>query len=249
MREIALATGVRNKNIIEYLYTLVQSKIDFCKKIVTSYADKNFCYLLLACDDAYIEPCEKILREIIIDYIESVYKVEYLKNKIKNKLCDTLAFKAYIKVLALFDKSTDVNALEKIMLFNQTFFVDSFLEFRLNPLKKHWDNLAELSSDNLAMFNSGTFLDVIRFLINTMDSVVYKVKVICNGKNYSVYNMKSRNAEIKKTAECNDALELITNVLNSCPNYIDIYVGENNDEAVSFLSNVYTNRLKIHSKS
>ncbi len=248
MREYALATRVENKNIIEYLYLQVQSKLDFCKTITTSYVDKNFYYLLLAVDEKYVEPVEKILREIIIEYIESVYKVHYLTKKIKNKFSNSLAFNAYIKVLALFDKVTDESALENIILFNQTFFLDSFLEFRINPLKRHWDNLAVLSSDNLAMFNSGTFVDVIRFLLNTMDCVAYKVKVVCNVGNYSIYTMKNRNDKIKKIAECSDAMELITSVLNSCPNHIDIYVENNKDEAVNFLSNIFTNRLKIHLK-
>lgn len=249
MREIALASRVENKDIIEYLFVQVQSKLDFCKTIATSYIDKNFAYLLLAVEVEFVEPCEKILREIIIEYIESVYKVEYLTKKIKNKLSNTMAFNAYIKVLALFDKVTDQNALESIILFNQTFFIDSFLEFRLAPLKKHWDNLATLSSDNIAMFNSGTFVDVIRFLLNTMESVVYKVKVVCDGENYSIYNMKNRNDKVKKIADCKDAMELVINVLNACPTYVDVYVGNRSDEAVSFLSNIFTNRLKIHSKT
>lgn len=250
MREIALATGVNNKEIIDYLYAGVKSKLDFCKTIVTKYSDNNFSYLLFACEEAYVKPCETILRDIVVDYIESVYKVNYLKKKIKNPLSNTLAFNAYIKVLSLFDKTTDESALSKIILFNQTFFVDSFLEFRLMPLKKYWDNLAELSKDNITMFNSGTFLDIIRFLLNTMDSIVYKVKVVCDGEKFSVYNMKNKNANVKKIAECENSLDLITSVLNSCPDYIDVYLNsENNCEAVSFLSNVFANRLKIYSKN
>ena len=249
MRELALATKVSNKEIIDFLYANIQSKIDFCKTIITRYNDNNFSYLLFACEEKFVEPCEMILREVIIDYIESVYKLNYLKQKIKNPLSNSLAFNAYIKVLALFDKSTDESALGKILIFNQTFFVDSFLEFRLNPLKKHWNNLAELSSDNLTMFNSA-FIDIIRFLINTMDNLVYKVKVICDGEHFSIYNMKNKNEKIKKIAECKNSTELITNVLNSCPSYIDIYINGNNSyEAVSFLSNVFTNRLKIFMKN
>ena len=250
MREIALATGVNNKEIIEFLNTSIKTKLDFCKTIITNYSDNNFSYLLFACDEDYILPCETILKDIIIEYIESIYKVNYLKNRIKKPICDALTFNAYIKVLSLFDKSTDETALKKIILFNQTFFVDSFLEFRLIPLKQHWNNLANLSSDNLRMFNSGTFVDVIRFLINTMDSVVYKVKVVCDNDNFSIYNIKNKNAKVKKIADCHSSQELITYVLNSCPNYIDVYINTNNNsDAVSFLSNVFTNRLKIYSKN
>lgn len=250
MREIALATRVENREIIDFLQSNLKNRLDFCKSIITNYCDNNFCYLLFACDEEFVKICEEIIREIIIDYIESVYKVNFIKQMIKNPLNDTLAFNAYVKVLAVFDKTTDTNALKDIILFNQTFFIDSFLEFRLAPLKTHWGNLANLSSDNINLFNSATFVEVIRFLINTMDSDNYKVKIICENEIFKVYNIKSKNDKVKKIAECNNSLELITNVLNSCPNYVDVYLtSDNNNEAVSFLSNVFTNRLKIYSKN
>ena len=157
MREIALATRVKNKEILSFLHTNIQPKLDFCKIIITNYSDNNFSYLLFAFDEMFALAVETIIRESIIDYIENGYKVEYLKQKIKNPAADNLTFETYIKVLSVFDKSTDKSAMEKIIFFNQTFFVDSFLEFRLVPLKKHWDNLAELSSDNLTAFTSETF--------------------------------------------------------------------------------------------
>lgn len=250
MREIALASGVSNKEIIDFLTANIKTKLDFCKTIVTNYSDSNFSYLLFACEDSYVQACESILRDIIVEYIESVYKVNYLKKKIKNPIGDNLTFDAYIKVLSIFDKSTDESALNNIIMLNQTLFIDSFLEFRLVPLKRHWDNLAELSSDNISLFNSSTFLDIIRFLINTMDNIVYKVKVVYDGENFSVYNMKSENDSVTKIAECKNSLDLITNVLNACPNYIDVYLKEQEEcEAVSFLSNVFSNRLKIYMKS
>lgn len=250
MREIALATGLKNEGIINFIRNNVRTRMDFCKTIVTTYSDNNFNFLLFACDENFVEQCENVLRDIIIEYIEGIYKVNFLKNKIKNPLKDNLAFNAYIKVLSIFDKATDETALKQIIFFNQTFFIDSFLEFRLAPLKQHWDNLATLSSDNLVMFNSGTFLDLIRYLINTMDSEIYKVKVVCKDNNFSIYNMKNKDAKVKKIADCCDAVDLITNVLNLVPSYVDVYLNEDQvDEAVNFLSNVFTNRLKIHMKN
>ena len=247
MKEIAIATGFKNKDILQFLYANMKSRLDFCKTLITSYTDSNFAYLLFACEKDFYEPCEAIVKDIIIEYIETVYKADYIKGRIKNN-SNSLAYNAYIKVLSLFDKSTDENALKKIIIFNQIFFIDSFLEFRLAPLKKHWDNLANLSKENLTLFNSESFVDVIKYLINTMESEVYKVKVVCDGDSFSVYNIKSKNDKIQKIAECSNALELFTNVINSCPNYIDVYTN-NNNEAVSFLSNVFSNRLKIYNKN
>jgi len=248
MREIALAVGNKNKDMIESLYPEVQSKLDFCKTIITTYADNNFMYLLIAFDEGFSVPCEKILKEIIINYIEENYKVDYLLKKIKTPK-NTLAYQAYIKVLALFDKTTDVSALDKIIVFNQTFFLDSFLDFRLNPLKTHWNNLVSLSMDNISLLNSSTFVDIIKFLINTMENNVYKVKVVCSGDSFRIYNIANKNAKVKKVAECVTSIDLITKVLNSCPSYVDVYLeNESLNEGVSFLSNVFTNRLKIFMK-
>ena len=250
MREIALATGVKNKDIIEFIETNIRSKIDFCKTIITNYTDNNFRYLLFACDQQYIEPCESILREIIVDYIESVYKMGYLKSKIKNPMTDSLTFNAYIKVLSVFDRATDESALKKILSFNQTLFIDSFLEFRLSPLRLHWDSLVNISCDNMSLFSSGTFVDVIKFLLNTMDAGCYKLKVVCTNDIFNVYHIAKKNDGIKKVATCDNASDLISKVLNECPIYVDVYMsGDSDNEAVRFLSNVFANRMKIFTKN
>ena len=250
MREIALAVGIPNKSIIDYLHDSIKTKFDFCKTIITSYCDKNFCYLLFACEDEFAKHCEQILRGAVVEYIENVYKISYLKEHVKMPIKDKLAFNAYIKVLSVFDKSVDIGALENIIMFNDTFFVDSFLEFRLSPLKAHWKNLAALSCDNISLFQSSTFIDIIKYLLNAMDSEVYKVKIVCeDGGYYKLYNIKNKNDRVQKIGDCRDAIDMISNVLNCCPNYVDIYLRTTEkNEAVSFLSNVFTNRLKIYSK-
>ena len=83
-----------------------------------------------------------------------------------------------------------------------------------------------------------------------MDSDTYKVKVVCDNEKFKIYNIKHKNDRVKKIAECDNSIELVTNVLNSCPNYIDVYLTTSNEnEAVNLLSNVFTNRLKIYSKN
>ena len=78
MREIALAVRVENKDIINYLQMNIKSRLDFCKIIITNYCDNNFCYLLFACDKEFERICEEIIKEVIIEYIETIYKVEFL---------------------------------------------------------------------------------------------------------------------------------------------------------------------------
>lgn len=247
MREIALATQLSNKEILQGIGANIRAKIDFCKTIITNYCDKDFCYLLFACDEEFSSICETIVKEEIIEYIIGVFKVDYLTRRMKNHITDKLIFNTYIKVLSLFDKATDVSVLDKIINFNNTFYIDSFLSFRLMPLKNHWDNLIKLSVDNISIGNTATFLDVIRFLINTMEDTTYKIKVICNGNNYCLYNVTKANEKIRKLAECDNALDLISNLLNNSPSFIDVYLrGGEQSEIVTFLSDIFTSKVKIY---
>ena len=107
MREVALAARTKNKGILSFLHANIQPKLDFCKTIITNYSDNNFAYLLFAFDESFALAVEAIIRESIIEYIETCYKVEYLKQKIRNPVADNLTFETYIKVLSVFDKSID----------------------------------------------------------------------------------------------------------------------------------------------
>ena len=61
MREIALATRVENREIIDFLQSNLKNRLDFCKSIITNYCDNNFCYLLFACDEEFVKICEEFL--------------------------------------------------------------------------------------------------------------------------------------------------------------------------------------------
>ena len=63
MREVALAARTKNKEILSFLHTNIQPKLDFCKSIITNYSDNNFAYLLFAFDEVYTNQVEKIIRE------------------------------------------------------------------------------------------------------------------------------------------------------------------------------------------
>ena len=58
--------------------------------------------------------------------------------------------------------------------------------------------------------------------------------------------MKHKNDSVKKIAECFEPGDLVTSVLNLAPGYVDVYLDDDkNYEAVTFLSNIFANRLKI----
>lgn len=248
MYELSLACRRANQHSIEYIYDILNKYITQSNNVVlTRHNDNVFCYILFACDEKKKEEFEPIIKQAIISYIINIYKCDFLKKNIKINLTDDFSYDAYIKVLSLFDKSTDENILGKLIMLNQSFFIDSFTEFRMSPLTAHWDELCDLAKDNSMFFlSSSTFIEIIRFLVNSMDTTCKKIKILCSNGTYSIYDVVEQSDEVKKVGDSFCKLDLISQVLTISPMNIDVYVNHDyNDEALGFLSDIYTNRLKI----
>lgn len=248
MWELALACRRTNFYATDYIYNIINKYITDGKLILTKYNDKNFEYVLFACEWKDKSKYEPIIKQAIINYIVDDYKCNYLKKRIKLEALDNFSYDAYIKVLSLFDKSSDQKLLENLIILNQTFFVDSFIEFRISQLMDRWNELCDLAQDNSSYFvNSGTFLEIIRFLVNSMDTNCKKIKILCNEGAYSIYHSADNIEEVvEKIGESYGKLDLISKVLSISPMNIDVYVTSSaDDEAVGFLSDIYMNRLKI----
>lgn len=247
MYEVALASRRANVDKLNYVYDILTKYLSDDNIVITRYSDNNFSYVLLAGDTKHKDKYESIIKQTVISYIINVYKYEYLRESIPCTPSAGLSYEAYIKVLSLFDKSTDEKILNKIIILNQTFFIDSFIEFRMEPLLVHWKELCDLAKDNTTFFlESDTFLDIIRFLVNSMEINCKKIKIMCNDNIYSLYSTQEVGDEVKKVCDSYGKMDLISQVLTLSPMSIDVYIsGDRKDEAVGFLSDVYTDRLKI----
>lgn len=249
MYELSLACRRANQSSIQYIYDILNKYItQNTNVIITRHDDNVFCYILFACNEKKKDEYDAIIKQAIISYIINVYKCDYLKKNIKISLTDDFSYDAYIKVLSLFDKSTDENILDKLIVLNQSLFIDSFIEFRMTPLIAHWNELCDLAKDNSMFFlSSSSFIEIIRFLVNSMDTTCKKIKILCKDGVYSIYSVIEQSDEVKKVGDSFCKLDLISQVLTISPMNIDVYVNNDyNDEALGFLSDVYTSRLKIY---
>ena len=116
----------------------------------------------------------------------------------------------------------------------------------MQPLIKHWEELCALAKENFDFFvSSESFLEIMRFLVATMEENCEKIKILSNNGKYSIYNTNEMVEGAEKIDECTTPFSLISAVLKICPKTIDVYATDINDDAIKFLQNVYSERVRI----
>ena len=247
MWEIMLVCSAENKRIIHYVFKMMKQYVQDKSCVLTTYETKTESSIMFACARGKKEYYKEMIKLCIIDYIINVYKYEYLIKNIKNYLTDEVSFKSFIKLLSLYDKQTDEIALKKSITLEKSFYIDSFLQFRMSLLIKHWTELCELAKDNFDYFiSSETFIDIMRFLVATMEENCDKIKILISNGKYSLYNTSNLSDKAEKIDECKTPFSLISCVLKISPKFIDVYINDpDNDEGIKFLKNVFTDRVSI----
>lgn len=245
MWEVELCCDIENKRIINYIFKMMKAYVNDKSCVLTTLETDDNIKILFACalgkKDYYVE----MIKVCIIDYIINVFKYEYLIKNISNFMKDDISFKSFIKLLSLYDKQTDEQALKKSIKIDKCFYIDRFLQFRMTPLITHWKEFCVLASENFDYFiNTESFLDMMRFLIATMEESCDKIKILAKNGSYSIYNIDSNFDCADKIDECYTTFSLISAVLKICPKNIDVYLDNNVvDDAIKFLQEVYIDRV------
>ena len=245
MWEVMLICDIENKRIINYIYKMMKNYLQDKSCVLSTNEENNKCYVVFACANGKKDYYKEMIKLCIVDYIINVYKYEYLIKHIKNFLSDEVEFKSFIKLLSLYDKQTDEIALRRSINITKCFYIDSYINFRMMPLIKHWEEICSLATDNFDFFvSSESFLEIMRFLVATMEENCQKIKILSKNGKYVIYNTNEMS-DAEKIDECSTPFSLISAVLKIGPKKIDVYASDLNDDAIKFLQNVYIERLSI----
>lgn len=248
MWEIAIKSKFNNK-VVQYIYKMMQEYIVDKSCVLTIYDNKKEIAILFACPFAKKDYYIEMIKMCISDYVINVYKYEYLIKHIDNFLQDETSFKSFIKLLSLYDKQVDIEALKDSIVLEEVFYIDSFLRFRLLPLIRHWEDLCDLAKDNFDCFiSSESFLEIVRFLAGTLDETCSKLKLITKKGKYVGYRV-STGEVAEKLFECASPFGLVSHILKICPKTIDVFLDDSFDKGVDLLQSIFDNRLKIFYKN
>lgn len=241
MWEFSLACDNKNKQMLDYINACFCADIPEC--MLTTYKDNKYTYLLFACDEAIGNICKEKIKHCIVTYIIDVYKYDYfIKTIIKNN-SSNLTLQAYIKALTLYDVEADIVLIKQYIEFDNQFYLDSFLHFRLYDIVRMWKELCELIMSNINYLDKNMMIDVMRSFISTFNTSISKLKIIIDKGLFVLYKIDNNKTPIKLKDKA-PAIDVINYTLLSNPDSIEIY-GEEDSDMISLLKSLYLEKVKI----
>lgn len=242
MWEFCLACKKENKQILEYIGSLIEQDLTAC--VVTSYDNESFEYILIASDNSTGSVCQDKIRHGIVTYIIDVFKYDFFRNTIAGDT-DDITMQAYIKALTLYDVETDVALLNGDIRLGECFFVDSYINFRMLDAVRMWREVCELIMTNLNYLSAEMMMDVIRQFISSFKQSSNVLKIIFNQGGLELYKLEDGKTPVKLKDKVVDG-DVVNFTLMANPQRIEIY-GDTSPHysLVKLLKGLYCEKVKL----
>jgi hypothetical protein len=141
--------------------------------------------LTLACEEDKKALVTCGLTEAVADIFVNRYKCEYLIENSKLPINNAVNYNAFLKALVAFDREFDRELVLKKLFLSKDLMLDGFYNFRLRELRARWQEVVALANDNSGYLTfHETFLELLKFIVNTINEQVPEVYVHKNDGGY-----------------------------------------------------------------
>ncbi|NLC17084.1 MAG: hypothetical protein GX756_04315 [Clostridiales bacterium] len=206
-------------------------------------------YLALACEETKSKIITDALHEIISNIIITDFKLEYLQENSRLPINNQINYNAFIKALVEFDREFDREVVIRKLFFNKELMLDGFYNFRLKELRDRWQEICDLANNNSAYLSyHETFLELLKFLVNTINSKLDEVHIFDENGKYVFYDKhmnKIKNQKYHLDEEINSET-LIPSLINLSPNKIVFHhIDKMPVVIVNMISSIFENRIEV----
>ena len=172
MKTLTITTDERFERGLHCVTNIMERVFNREKSItIRGHRDQSRLVLEIKITDQNLERrVVSVLVTQLAKIIISDAKCHYIKSNMRLIIPDELNRHAFIHALCSFDKETDFLIAKSLIVLTPHFALDSFYDFRIQPLKKRWQEVCHLANDNQAyLICPRTFCELLRFLISNID--------------------------------------------------------------------------------
>ena len=229
---------INNKYIryLNYIKENIMTSKNYTKGIFAIAKIDNNAVLSIAIE----KPSNALLNEIKHYIAESIIyseKENYISQK---KFIPKNEFRTpLIKVLVLLNISSDIDYVANLINLNDSNLnIHSFFNFKLNKLKNKWESSINSFTSKNEETTGEELLDILKLIIESNPSN-NKAVIEFNGSNY-ILDID------KKRISANDEIDIISNLIISSPNKIDIQCKDNlSCDSLILLNYLFNNKITI----
>ncbi|MCH5157034.1 MAG: hypothetical protein J1G02_04055 [Clostridiales bacterium] len=225
MYETTVSVVKENGHLLDYVKGQLAPCIEQIDGIVSEMDERNRNYFSLACADTYRFQVQRKLCDAVSQSLTLGYKNIFVRKLLKIDK-NNFYHNVLVNTICIFDIEYDKQIVSKIVDIDRTICLDGYYNFRLGPIKKKWQEITKLVSDNFYVMSDSTLIvEFLQYLLESTPSKCRQLSVSVNGDEFVLYGNDDKVIEpissMAKISTCEE--EVMLNILCLKPRAVRIY--------------------------
>ena len=225
MYEATVSVVKENGHLLDYVKEQLAPCMGEIDGITSEMDEQGRNYFSLACADTYRFQVQRKLNDVVTQALtlgyKNVFARKLLKINTKNFYQNVL-----INTICIFDNEYDRQIVSRVVDVDKTLCLDGYYNFRLGAIKKKWQEVLKLVSDNFyVLSDNGMIVEFLQYLLESTPSKVKNLSVSMDGDGFVLYGSGDKVIEpaqsLAKQATCEE--EIMLNILALKPRAVKIY--------------------------
>lgn len=225
MYEATVSVDKVNGHLLDYVKGQLEPTINEIDGIISEIDEKRRKYFSLACSDTYRFQIQRKLGDAVSQALTLGYKNVFVRNLLK---VDKGNFyqNVLVNTICLFDNEYDKQIVSRVVDVDKTLCIDGYYNFRLGTVKKKWQEVIKLVSDNFYVLSDNTtIVEFLQYLLESIESRVKQLSVSIDNDTFALYGTNEKvivpTFSLAKKSSCEE--EVMLNVLFLKPQTIKVY--------------------------
>lgn len=225
MYEATVSVVKENEHLLDYIKGQLTPCMGEIDGIVSEMDEYSRSYFSLACADTYRFQVQRKLTDAVSQALTLGYKNIFVRKLLK---IDQKNFyqNVLVNVICIFDNDYDRQIVSRVVDTDKTLCLDGYYNFRLDAVKKKWQEVTKLVSDNFYVMTDNTLIvEFLQYLMESTPSRCQQLSVSLDGANFVLYDGDGKVIEpvlsLAKTTNCEE--EVMLNILWLKPQSVKIY--------------------------
>lgn len=225
MYEATVSVVKENGHLLDYVKEQLVPSINEVDGITSEMDEACRRYFSLACADTYRFQIQRKLNDAVSQALTLGYKNVFVRNLLridKNNFYQNVL----VNTICIFDNEYDKQIVSRVVDVDKTLCLDGYYNFRLGAIKKKWQEITKLVSDNFYVLSDNAMVvEFLQYLLESTPGKVKQLSVSIDGDGFVLYgdgdNVIEPTLSLAKKTSCEE--EVMLNVLFLKPKTVKVY--------------------------
>lgn len=178
MYQIKISTEVRYEEWIAALERYLKPRLKKVGGIMAVFSEHGRVSLSVAGENTCRQALNELTKAAVIEVFTTVVKMRYIAERLRRNNLNDKTYRLLLHTLVAFDRECEYDILGAAFTLGGEINLDGWYNFRIGELKKRWDEISALTSENSLYLNNDSNLnELLRFLISAVNPKIMRLEI------------------------------------------------------------------------